>query len=139
RRRLGDRWRRGVLRSAFVAGGWGWSDACRYRVAQLAARSRRMRRRRRRRLAVAAACGSVLRRRRGGAVNDTAIEQLRWAAFDRLRTHRPATSTELASDLGGSVAVVEEALTAEAEVRSHCARPRRYSGRLDRTITSYGP
>ena len=49
-------------------------------------------------------------------VNDTAIEALRWAAFDRLRNGRRASPSDLADDLGSTVDAVNDALAAQAAI-----------------------
>ena len=49
----------------------------------------------------------------GLAVTDELTERLRWAAFDRLRAHTPATPSALADDLATSVEAVEEVLAAQ--------------------------
>jgi alkylmercury lyase len=47
-------------------------------------------------------------------VNDTLVDQLLWAAFDRLRSNRPATPADLAADLECTAEIVAEILAAQA-------------------------
>ena len=49
-------------------------------------------------------------------MNDTLVERLRWAAFDRLRAGRPVAATALAQDLDTPIADIGTALAAQAAI-----------------------